>query len=115
MFLVRFITVLIDVCSRFNFGGFFGVRSFAFGEQPYLERFRQFAGADVGGSGKYDQLLGLTVLVARHRRLNRMDLKHRRDRWNSELLLNCVPRLPATLNSTTTFRGCLLLKIIFVR
>ena len=100
---------------RFDFGGFFGVGKFAFGEQPDLERFRQFAGAYVGCSGQHDQLLGLTVFVAQDSCLNGIDLKHRGDRRDPEFLHDCVPRLRAALCSAETFCHRQIQKILVVR
>jgi len=106
---------LIDIPFCFDLGCFFSVGRFALRQQPDLERFRQFARADVSGSCEDDQLLGLTVFVARDSRLNRIDLKHRRYGSDPEFLLNCLPRLRAALRGANTFCHRQLEKIVMVR
>jgi hypothetical protein len=67
------------------------------GSNRIWRAFDNSRGADVGGSGQHDQLLGLTVFVARDSGLNGIDLKHRGDRRDPEFLLDRVPRLRAAL------------------
>ena len=80
-----------------------------------MERFRQFASTDVGGSRKNDELLRLTILIARDRCLNGIDLKHRRDRRDPQFFFDCVARLRATLRGADAFRHGELKKIVLVR
>ena len=80
-----------------------------------MERFRQFARADVCGSRENDELLRFTILIARDRCLNGVDLKHRRHRWDPQFFFDCVPRLRTALRGPDTFRHSELEKILLVR
>ena len=79
------------------------VRDFAFRQQSDFKRLCQFTRADLGRGGEDDELFGLAVLVSRDRGLDRIDLKHRRDRRETEFLFDAVLRLRAALGCAHPF------------